>query len=338
MQNTNQSLSKLKSIGKFLQISGKFYFINYNLKLFFDFINNDAEIGSIIKKLLSKYPSFEEDAQNALRHPNENVQTYRYKGKIKTFEAWVAFCMFYIKVGAEQSGGNSFIEKVIGLYDGSGYDKERNEVLQCFNDIVEPILLYVELQIEHTLNSLYILQRYKILCEWYERDLIRDKKETEITKDHLSKFLFDNGFTYSLSETTVPSGRIDNFAISIGIKERKELSNLPNAIIAEGKIYENDASIFDKVYNQVHKRVMELNFDEGYCVVFNRSNQNIILENVLLGGTNSLFYKKVKDSKIYFLIVNLHEDFYSSTKSLSELKVDTNKFTIKDDMKGKVGI
>ena len=327
MQNTNQSLLKLRSIARFLQISGKYYFVNYNLKLFFDFITKDSEIGSIVQKLLVNYPDFEEAAKTMLTHPNQNLSDLRSKRKIGTFEEWVAFCVFYVKAGAEQSGGNPFIDKVIGQYDGHGYSKERDDVQQCFNEIIEPILIYIELQIGQTLNTLYILQRYKILCEWYEREKIRDKQETRLTRDHLSKFLFDNGFTYSLSETSVPSGRIDNFAFNIGLKDPKELSKLPDAIIVEGKIYDGDKSVFGDVYNQVHKRVMELNFNEGYCVIFNKSNENIVLENVKLGGINSLYFNSVKDSKIYFLIVNLNEDFYSSKSTLRELKVDADKFS-----------
>lgn len=326
MQNTNRSLSKLKSIARFLKISGKFYFINYNLKLFYDFVTKDSEIGAIIQKLLLKYPSFESEATSILRQPNLHLNDYRNQGKIHSFEEWVALCCFYIKAAAEQPGGNPVLYKVIPSYDGSGYDKERQEITQFFNDIIEPVLIYIELQIEQTQNTLHILQRYKILCEWYEREKIRDRQETAITRDHLSKFLFDNGFTYSLSETSVPSGRIDNFALNIGLKDPKELSNLPDAIIVEGKIYKDNKSIFKGVYNQVHKRVMELNFNEGYCVIFNKSNKNIILENVKLGGTNSLYYRTVKDSRIYFLVVNLNEDFYSSTKTLGELRVDTDEF------------
>lgn len=327
MQTTNQSLRKLKSIARFLQISGKYHFVNYNLKLFFDFIYHDSEIGSIVKKLMNKYPDLEVEAKTTLTHPNQNLSDFRSKRKIETFEEWVAFCIFYVKAGSEQPGGNPFINKVIGQYDGSGYSKEREDVQQCFNEIIEPILIYIELQIGQSLNTLYILQRYKILCEWYERDDIKGKKETSITRGHLSKFLFDNGFTYSLSETSVPSGRIDNFAFNIGLRDPRELSKLTDAIIIEGKIYEGDKSVFKDVYNQVHKRVMELNFNEGYCVIFNKSNENIILDKVKLGGINSLYYRTIKYSKIFFLIVNLNDEFYSSKSTIKELKINTDEFS-----------
>lgn len=61
MQNTNQSLLKLKSIARFLQISGKYYFVNYNLKLFFDFITKDSEIGSIVRKVVDTIVSTQLD-------------------------------------------------------------------------------------------------------------------------------------------------------------------------------------------------------------------------------------------------------------------------------------
>lgn len=328
MQNTNQSLIKLKSISRFLQISGKYYFVNYNLKLFYDFIAADSGINTIVRKLQIQYSNFEKDAKDVLTNPSQNIQGYRRDNKISSFEEWVAFCVFYIKAGTEQPGGNAFIDKAIAQYDGSGYDKERNDVQQCFNEIFEPILIYIELQIEQTHNILHILQRYKILCEWYEREKLQKETETSITKEHLSKYLFDNGFTYSLTETSVPSGRIDNFAINIGLKDPRELSNLPDAIIIEGKIYNGRKSVFGDVFKQVHKRIMEFNFNEGYCVIFNKSDKNIVLENVQLGGVNSLYYRTVKDSKIYFLIINLHDIFYSSTSTVDELKINTNTFEI----------
>lgn len=56
MNIESRSLKKLDSIARFFKLSGKFYFVNYNLKLFYDFIRNDSEIGTIIQKLLLKYP------------------------------------------------------------------------------------------------------------------------------------------------------------------------------------------------------------------------------------------------------------------------------------------
>lgn len=326
MQNINQSLTKLHSITRFLRVSSRYYLQNYNLSLFLRFLKNDPEISSIIKSLQSKYPSLKGDLDIA-ESGNMKDNLMQIRGNLNNFEELVAFCIYFLDKAVVIKGStiiDHFLPDITSD-PGKGFEKDKERFL---NDCIEPIVIYIELQIKHSINAAYILQRYKMLCELYEKDRIRGQQETDITKHHLSKFLFDCGFTYSLSETNVQSGRIDNFAINIGLRDKNELSNLPNVIIAEGKIYENDRSIFNDVFNQVHKRIMELNFGEGYCVIFNKSNKNIVLDGVEITGVNSLFYRAVKDSKIYFLIVNLHDDFYASKKLLEELRIDTSKFII----------
>ena len=323
----SESLIKLNSIARFLKLSGKFLFVNYNLKLFYDFINNDSEIGTIIQKLLLKYPTYEQDAKDVLGNPNQNIYGFRSKGTIVTFESWVAFCLFYIKVATEISGGNPVIQKVISQYDGSGYDKERKDVTQFFNDIIEPILIYIELQIQQTQNTLYILQRYKVLCEWHCREELLKEDEVSITKNHLSRYLFDQGFTYSLSETTMPSGRIDNFAINIGLKNKHEFGSLPEAIIAEGKIYTGQQKVVQDVRNQINKRMEDLGFLEGFCVLFNKTSNQISFSVSDKGGSvgkySSGFYILSTSNKTtYFIVVNLDVSFEKSPITNEEVVIN----------------
>ncbi len=323
MLETNASLSKLHSIARFLRLSGRFYLQNYNLNLFLKFLKSDPEISSIINSLQAKYPSLK-DALDKAEGPNMRNDLINIREKIQSFEEYVAFCIYYIDKAVFIRGAaiiDHFLSDTTSD-PGRGFEKDKERFL---NDCIEPIIIYIELQIKHSINAAYVLQRYKILCEWYEREALLGQNELEITKKHLSKFLFDNGFTYSLSETNVPSGRIDNFAFSIGFRDSNELSNLPNAIIAEGKIYEANDSIFREVFNQVHKRMMELNFSDGYCVIFNRSSNNILLEGIQ-GNINGIFYKIVKDSRIYFLVINLHPDFYDSKKTLGGLSINIAAF------------
>lgn len=324
MQQESKSLKKLNSIARFLKLSGKYYFQNYNLKLFYDFIIDDNEIGAIIQKLLLKYPDYASDAFDVLSNSNSNFQDYRGKGKITSFEEMVAFCIFYVKAATEMRGGNPVLEKVIGLYDGSGYDKERKDITQFFNDIIEPILIYIELQIQQTQNTLYILKRYKVLCEWYDRERLLENSELDITKNHLSKYLFDQGFTYSLSETTVPSGKIDNFAFNLGLQDKHEFSNLVNAIIAEGKIYDGKVSDIQNVRNQVNKRMEDLGFLEGFCVIFNRTPNQISFSvsdrNNIVGKYSGGFYILNDANKTtFFLVINLEKSFSNSIATNEEV-------------------
>lgn len=328
MQPENRSLKKLNSIAKFLKLSGKYYFQNYNLKLFYDFIQNDSEISTIVQKLLLKYPNYENEAREVIINPSENIQGYRSKGKIITFEGWVAFCLFYIKGATESDGGNKILEKFVGLRNtGDEISREQEIVIQFFNDCIEPILIYIELQIQQTKNTLYIFQRYKILCEWYDREYLMEADEPEITKNHLNKYLFDQGFTYSLSETTMPSGKIDNFAFNIGLKDKHDFSNLPDAILAEGKIYDGNKKDIQEVKNQVNKRMEDLGFTEGFCVIFNKTPKQIsfsIHSNRKLIGryTHGFYYLGDTNKTIFFLVINLDRSFSNSTVTNEELKIE----------------
>jgi hypothetical protein len=328
MKNENRSLKKLNSIARFLKLSGKYYFQNYNLKLFYDFILNDSEISAIIKKLLLKYHNYQGEAETVISDPNQNIQGYRSSGKISSFEGWVAFCLFYVQAATKSGGGNVILEKFVGLRTtGDEIDREQKIVTQFFNDCIEPILIYIELQIQQTQNTLYILQRYKVLCEWHDREYLLKNDELKITKTHLNRYLFDQGFTYSLSETTVPSGKIDNFAFNIGLKDKHEIANLPDAVLAEGKIYDGRKSDVQEVRNQVHKRMADLGFLEGYCVIFNKTDKQIKFSlsskiSLVDGYTQGFYFLKDADKTTFFLVINLDTSFSNSTITNEEVIVE----------------
>lgn len=327
MHTENQSLVKLRSLGHFLKISGRFYFQNYNLFLFQKFLQDDPEISIIIDNLLSRYPKMRTKFEDILGDTGlQNFRLNEIRSEIEDFDEYVAFCISYLKKAMELNfRGNGIVDSFIQR-TGDPEDRELSPKEQFYNDCIEPILLYIELQVKHDINALFVLQRYKVLCEWFDRENLNDmKSEIDITKNHLSKFLFNSGFTYSLSETNVASGRIDNFAFSLGLEDKKELSRLPNAIIAEGKIFRGQSSIVE-VLNQVDKRMRDLNFRAGYCVIFNKEQKNIKLEGIS-GNVDEIYFRTIKDSRIYFLIINLHNDFYESTASLPEVKVDISSST-----------
>lgn len=324
MQPENQSLVKLRSIARFLKLSGRFYFQNYNLKLFLQFLEADPEIAIIINSLIDKYPELQDKFNEhpgdiGLQHANLNVT----RSSIDTFDKHVAFCISYLRKAVILLYGNSVVDCFIQS-TGRQEDRELPPKEQFYNDCIEPILIYLELQINRSANALYTLKRYKVLCEWFDRQTLLNKQEIEITRNHLSKYLFDCGFTYSLSETMVPSGRIDNFAINFGLSDKTELANLPNAIIAEAKIFRTRRSI-QEVFNQVDRRMRDLGFHEGYCVIINKTNQKIVFSE-MSGDVDGIFYKTVQSSKIYFLVINLHDNFYESTITIREVLVDVNFF------------
>lgn len=317
----NQSLIRLRKIADFLKKSGRFYFQNFNISIFLKSIKEDSEIFGIINNLLSHFPDIRERIENVLR-PQNPSSVGEIRRDITNFEEWVAFCFFYLQESVRN--GNAIIDNFRVDTSQKKDDEGLSPKLQFYNDCIEPIIIYLELQLTQRLNAIHILQRYKVLCEWYDREELKVKKETEITKKHLSKFLFDQGFTYSLSETTVPSGKIDNFVLDLGLKDKTELNKLPEAIIIEGKIFKGKRqSIFD-VKQQLSKRLQDLFFNDGYCVVYNKSKTKIVLGNIN-GSINGFYYLSEGDRRIYFIIVNLNDEFYKSKSDIKERRIDFKK-------------
>jgi len=309
MQSENKSLKKLKSIVEFLKSSGKFFFQNYNFKILLDFLEHDPEISIIINSLLSKNKHIKEklDSLQTL----ENFKLNEVRAIIKNFDEYVALSLFYLK--KVPGGGDKFINDFIDPADGTGAAEENKK--RFYNECIKPIVLYVELEISSTINALYTLDRYKTLCKWFDKEkVLKMKDELEITKTHLSRYLFDSGFfNYSFTETTVPSGRIDNLAIGDD-----------SVILVEGKFYKTRSSI-KEVFNQVDKRIRDLGLYEGFCVVFNKMGKKLKIVKAS-GNVGGYYYIDINNARIYFVIIDLHADFYESTKTLPEVEIDVSTF------------
>jgi hypothetical protein len=317
------SLNKLKSLSKFIRKSEGFAFMNFNVPMLVKFIESDLTLSSYMNTLiLDKKEHYEAGISLATQGkiivssslPPIELALYRVEN-LEDFEGYVAFCYGYLTKTGKNKGwaliNNFLIEK-----KNPGMDRRED----FFNDCISPIVTFLELQIETSFNVMAVLQRYKMLCEWYERENIKSNDELSLTKNHLSKFLFDQGFTYVLSETNVPSGRIDNFALNLGYSSTRELSSLPNIVVAEGKIYKNNKRDIQVVKNQVYDRCVELNLSEGFCVIYNKSPNTLQIGNSFV--SSGIQYLTQSSIRIYFLIINLDESFYQSQKANQELIVE----------------
>jgi hypothetical protein len=320
------SIIKLKSLVSFVKKSESFSFTNYNVPLIVDFIEQDHLLTAVIHNLISKYEDIYIAGQQlgdsgniCLKNDDgseNHLKFYQYRvNKIRNFDEYVCFCYAYLN-GSGRNKGRPLIDNFLAEKKDRSIDRK----LEFFNDCIEPITIYLELQLENSKNALNILQRYKTLCEWYEREAISKQNEVKLTKEHLSKYLFNHGFTYVLSETNVPSGRIDNFAINLGFNDKRELSSLPDIIVAEGKIFSGSSEDIQVVKNQIYDRCNELNLMEGYCVIYNRTDSIIRISNadgVILGTQ----YLTIDGKKVYFIVINLHNSFYESKSTNSEKQI-----------------
>ena len=189
----NHTINKLKSIAEFLKSSGRFFFQNYNIKIFLNFLENDSEISIIINTLLSNNQHIKSKL-NQLKN-FENFSLNAVRNEIKTYDEQVAYCLFYLKTALREP---NFINNFINPDTGIGAEERNKNIF--FEECIKPIILYIELKLNYTLSAIYTLDRYKTLCEWFDRERILSLKgELEITKSHLSRYLFNSGFfNYSL--------------------------------------------------------------------------------------------------------------------------------------------
>lgn len=311
MQFEDQTIVRLNSLLSFLEISKRFLFQNYNLKIFSQFLQEDEEISLILSKLLSKYPQYE--ARFAQANRPDQSELNRLRSTINSFEENVAFCFSYLK----SVTGIYFDQTHLAINDfisPTSNDDLRQQIF--IDECIKPIQIYIELQIKSSLQALNILKRYKVYCEWYGKDefILNEENEPDVTKRHLARFLFDSGYTYPLVEVVVPSGRVDN------------LAGIDYSIVIEAKIHRtgNPQSIFEQVFNQAYKRTHDLNLPEAFCVIYNRDQVDIIIAGYD-GAVGEFFYKTKNNTCIYFIIINLYDDV-DSTESLEQKKVDLNVF------------
>ncbi len=317
-----QSIKKLENIASFLKNSGKKSFQNHALSLFVNYIENEPDLWCIINILLDKNKNHQDKMMKFLSASCDNYFSEYRRDNIKSFNEYVACCWFYLKDISltEKFRGDPTINKFIGpIYDRADNEDEKQKLL-FYHECINPIILYIKLQSDHFQNAVTVLKRYKILCEWYDRKQVIDNEEIIITNGHLNRYLFDQGFTYSLSETNVPSGRIDNFAFSVGIS-KDQLKELPDVIVVEGKIFKGRKENFSDVFEQVRKRLNDFNLLDGYCVIYNKTNNVIRLlnQNGEIAGIPYIF---IDGKKIFFIFINLGADFLNSTKNLK--RVDIN--------------
>lgn len=184
---------------------------------------------------------------------------------------------------------------------------QKDRIAQFFSSCVDPLLDYIEESVDGEGQLFIAFERYKVLCEWYDKEALRKSEETEMTREHLTKFLFDEGYTYNLTEVVSPSGRIDNLVPS-------------DAVIAEAKIFDGQASV-KKVCNQIEKRLQDFNLPTGYCVVYCKDKQKGVPNFLDADGSEGPFVilRSENGKRIAIMVVRLFD--IPSTETVKNIDV-----------------
>jgi len=142
---------------------------------------------------------------------------------------------------------------------------------ECLMQFFKPIYNYIVEKISEVDMILYMLLRYKIFTEWYNKELLFDlySNNQEVGESILDrdirKFLFLSGLDYPYSKPRSPVGETDILAI---VKEKP--------IPLELKIFKGDNR--DHIKNGFTQTLLystDYNSSIGYLVIFNVSDKEL---------------------------------------------------------------
>lgn len=176
---------------------------------------------------------------------------------------------------------------------------------------IDPVIFYIADKLDDTDAMLDLLSRYKYGVEWFEGNnlyslYMKDTKRGESNLDkNLREFLHDQGVDYPWSTPKSPSGEAD-----IIVSDRE---NSP--LVLEVKLFKGDTSYIEQGIRQLNKYAEDYNSKAGYLVVFNVSEDTLIINKKDNKQSPMINY----DDKTFFtFVVNLFPREKSAGKSKKE--------------------
>lgn len=267
-----------------------------------DLLEKDPDFSACLKLL----PNVEEVALNKLRGTNPSESREGIMNALKagytTYEQQMSLNFMYVREASKWK--NDLVVNVC-IYSHETFTTEKDRVCCAIASCIDPLVGFIEYEFAKQQNLFRIFQRYQVLCEWYDRDSLVNQRETVLTQQHLSRFLFSEGYTFVFSELNVPSGRAD-----IYIHEER--------VVAEAKLFDGAVSI-KQVFNQAEKRVHELSLPIGYCVVFCKEKKIPIFEDADVSDGEFTYFNIQNGRCIVFIVIRLFDA--KSTEPLENISI-----------------
>lgn len=190
-----------------------------------------------------------------------------------------------------------------------------DQVLQEFTEgIIKPLVDYLCDRIEDQEHLLYLIERFKLKCEWFRQDELFDRYvhaptagELQLTNE-LRASLFDSGIDFPFSQPESPSGKADTVA-TLGTRHP-----LPLEVKVFDPMRGRRASNLWQGFHQVFRYAQDYHSSVGYLVIFNCSNQELVIAPE--EGTDPEYPIRIEHGgKSFFVItINLGPDRPSASK------------------------
>lgn len=284
-------------------LRAKFGYLESHLKTFLNFVCTQPVLSAITNELDTLLPR--DDKEKVLKGLNSSP---RHQIELPGEEGLkAAHLLIILKYLVDPSFKSQLHQKMSLMCRGRDFQEQADEYTE---QLFLPLYHYYDERLDDADLLLYILLKYKRMCEWFDRDRLFNlaseesgKKEASLDL-HLRRFLMQEGFDYPFSTPHSPKGRTD---IVVHIEEKP----LPLEI----KIFDGDScgkSYLKKGFNQALRYAEDYHQPTGYLVVFNLSEK--LLQ---FGKTSSdnYFPKIEAQNKTIFIVpVNIHPITISASR------------------------
>jgi len=272
-----------------------------NLKIFFEFIENNLILKSVLEELSKDLPD-PEPLIAQIKNSRRAVLPSSYLYKVRA-------CLSLLKYMIEKN------EQPWEIMAHISASRNINSLTsEAFQEFFVPVYKYIDERIISIDSFLYFLIRFKLKCEWFEREKLFNlySKDTSKGESNLDKilraYLFDQGIDFPFSKPSSPSGEVDVLSV---IKQKP--------IPLEVKIFDGKGrsrSHIRQGFRQALNYAKDYDAPSAYLVVFNVSHYDLVFKLSSLEFPQKL---AIDNKTIYFFSINLYP--YEKSASKRDLKI-----------------
>jgi hypothetical protein len=250
---------------------------------------------------------------------NWDYEVPEFRFASEEHEAIIRFYMIEYLLAQPDTTISGWLMNLVG---GSNLNESINQYVEVY---IDPIVNYLSDQLDEGSAVLYLLEKYKLRCEWFYKqrltELYQSNSKTGENKleEDLRLFLFEQGIDYPFSTPLSASGRADVIS----------MLHTDDPLVVEIKIYDESKNyrknrIVDG-FSQVVKYATDYHKNVGYLVTFVIDPVNFEIQ----GAEHDKAWpnRVTFEGKSYYLIfINLSSELTASQSG----KIKKQVITIED--------
>jgi hypothetical protein len=273
------------------------------LKQLFAFLYEHKIFAGIVDKLeiLSVTDEITREVESILSEYNHQID-------VDSETNYAAMCYRILKECAQSENTDGAMDighRLSGKSNGT-------ECCEIFNEyFLEPFYEYIDENIDESGAILSLLRKYKERCEWFKRDELYLKWESDSQKgekllaNDMYEYLHNQGLDFFI-EPSSASGKIDMISSQQG----------ENRLLVDAKIFNPDksktTSYIAHGFNQIYTYTLDFNQPIGYLVIFKTCEHG--LKVALSEDVSSIPFATHNNKTIFFITIDIYPHEKSASK------------------------